>query len=144
MFGAAAATGPAKIAEMAGITTNPLESGTRLGGADLLTDGFGIPRAAGGAKRTIGWWEKRQLARNAALKLLDPEWLRDKRRHEAKYINHLDLDIAAFQSVSLAGKVAMQRERNFQQQLAYEENSIARNLQEKLWNAGFDPSFNDD
>jgi hypothetical protein len=59
-------------------------------------------------------WATREKAKISLLKMLNPKWFEQKRRMAAKNVNRLDIDIASFQSVSMAGKIAMQRERNYQ------------------------------
>lgn len=149
MFGGAAVAGPSKIAEMAGLDLDPLASGGVARMADELLPGGawgggGLKGFAGATKKAAGWWEKRQLARKAALKLFDPEWFRKKRSQEAKYVGCIDLDIAVLHSVSVAGKVAIMRKRNYQRQEQLEENAINLRLQEKLWVEAFGDDDADD
>lgn len=148
-LGGGIAAGPKKIAELAGVNLDPLANGGMAARADeLIPDGMddygqNLRSVSATSKRVAGWWEKQQLARATALKIMDPEWHREKRRQQANYIHTLDLDLAALHSVSLAGKVAIQRERNFQRQLAMEELSFSLNLQEKLWKNAFAGDYDD-
>lgn len=135
--------GPKKIADLSGVSIDPLGYGTLPQVADEIIPGgvHGYGRALGGASSTVkkaaGWWEKRQLAKNAALKLMEPAWYRDKRWQQAKYVSTIDLDISSMRSVSMAGMVAIQRQRNFDRQLALEERALAETMQEKIWEKAF-------
>lgn len=149
-LGGGIAAGPKKIAELAGINLDPLANGATAATADELIPGGvhdygrGLKSVSSASNRFSGWWEKQQLARSTALKIMDPEWYREKRRQQANYVHTLDLDLAALHSVSMAGKVAIQRERNFARQLAMEERSLNLNLQEKLWKNALGDGGGDD
>lgn len=54
-----------------------------------------------------------QITRLNALRLLNPWWREAERRRNAKSVYAIHHSIASLQSVSLAGKINMQRERNY-------------------------------
>lgn len=78
-------------------------------------------------------WQQVEYARLLALKALRPEWWEAKRRLSAYHVSALDVDIAGFQSVSMSAKLAMQRERNYEQQLAMEERSLLQRINEEAF-----------
>lgn len=124
MFGAALASGPEKVAKLAGIGIDPLNE-------TYPTSGL-VPHGPSPAESAVAYAQKRIFKFNL-LKQLNPGWFTDKRRAQAKYVGRLDLDLASMHSVSLAGKVAFQRERQFQRSLDEEGSYLKRELEEEIF-----------
>ena len=68
-------------------------------------------------------WAHKKLMKNQALRFLRPQWYIDKHRHNASYVRDLDIDLAMHKSMSLAAKIAFQKERNFQQRMSPERDN---------------------
>jgi hypothetical protein len=132
MFGAALAVGPEAVAKQAGVNLDPFALGG-VSRAGLVSGSLGaaVPDVAS----SPAFYEKQQLARIKLLKFLNPKWLQESRRDSAKYVSQIDMDLAVLRSVSLAGKVTIQRERNYQRELDREETWASHRLQERLFEA---------
>ena len=125
-LGAALAVGPETVAKQSGLSLDVFGASGLMPQPSLLSIGA---IAASGA----GAWEKKKLFQINILKTLNPEWFKAQRRENAKHVGQLDVSIAALRSVSVAGKISMQRERNYQTQMANEEKWLNFRLQERLF-----------
>lgn len=137
-FAGGIAAGPKKIAQLAGIELNPMYGGFTAATADDLIPSTGRsvgPRASSSNPKPPGFYERKGLKKLNLIKFFAPEWYTDKRRDEAKAVHYFDLDLSTMKSVSIAGKVAIQRERNFHRQLQLEEDRLNLRLQERMWTA---------
>lgn len=125
-----------KVAEQAGFSTiNKFGTGAQVYG-DLTpgpsTDDYGGRSIGDNAKKYVESQQKK-LLNLKTLKFLKPAWFEQKRRERAREVYALDLDLAAMNSMSLAAKVAIQRERNYKRYLDDEEEYITRRIKEKMF-----------
>lgn len=60
-----------------------------------------------------------------------PEWAIRQARENSKYVHRLDTDIASFRSVSLAAKISMQSERDFQERIRNIKHGDVYDLMQK-------------
>ena len=77
-------------------------------------------------------WVARAVKEAQLLQTLAPELLERKRRREAKEVRSIDPDLAALQSMSLAAKIAFQRERLYHRTLEEEAGWIDRVKEEAI------------
>lgn len=90
--------------EASGISIKPLRALT----PDNLGDLTGMKELGD----TRPWYLQRRVELEF-IKFFDPKYFIDAARRNAKEIHYIEPDILALRSVSAAGKVAIQRERNF-------------------------------
>ena len=77
-------------------------------------------------------WVARAVKEANLLRTLAPELLERKRRREAKEVRSIDPDLAALQSMSLAAKIAFQRERLYHRTIEEEAGWIDRVKEEAI------------
>jgi len=124
-----------KVAEQAGLGT----IGAFGAGGDVFgglipgaeSDEWGAKSAGDVSSYVAG--QRKKLLNLQALQFLKPDWFEEKRRSRASEVYALDMDLAAMHSMSMAAKVAIQKERNYQRALLDDEKYINRRIQEKLF-----------
>lgn len=74
----------------------------------------------------------RRLAYLNFIKTLSPAWYEEKERKRARYIEGFDLDLAANRSMSLAAKVAIQRERNYRRLNSHDRQEVRFDIEDAM------------
>ncbi len=77
-------------------------------------------------------WTARRLKELRLLKTFAPQLLEKKRRADARRVHEIDPDLAGLQSMSLAAKIAFQRERLYKRSLEEEQTWIERLEEEAI------------
>jgi len=77
-------------------------------------------------------WTARGLKELRLLKTFAPQLLEKKRRADARRVHEIDPDLAGLQSMSLAAKIAFQRERLYKRSLEEEQTWIERLEEEAI------------
>lgn len=142
LFGAALAVGPEQIAKDAGFSLDPLEGwqGSDHSLLDDIGEGIAGPDLNSVNVDPVSWEKKKKLSVLRAMRWFKPAFFEQKRRDEAKHISVLDLNIASLRSCSVAGKVAMQRELNYQKNILEEEASLKLRIEERFFDDKFGTS----
>jgi len=140
MLGAALAVKPKDVMLLTGMDTDPLAGtvthhsalvpGAKLMGLNVDTPGQGPPDSTVSGAMTAILKQKKRLTFAHALNKINPEWLKTKRRQNAKAVQQFDMDLASLHSVSLAAKVAFQRERNYEREYIEETEWMKIRLDE--------------
>jgi hypothetical protein len=116
-----------KIAKLSGWRDGDLLSPVGTDLVDTLAD-----NAPGGIGFGGESWMARAVKEAKLLRTLAPELFERKRRREAKEVRSIDPDLAALQSMSLAAKIAFQRERLYHRTLEEEAGWIDRVKEEAI------------
>lgn len=77
------------------------------------------------SKKTVERYNKK-LLKNQALRFFKPSWFVEQKRSYANNVQELDLDLATHRSMSVAAKIAIQKERNFQRYMSDESDNWMR------------------
>lgn len=110
-------------------------SGIYTGAESFTPDGPPDEIFRSGSTRPDQPWYITRRLRLEAIKLFNRGYLEEKARREAKYVRNIDPDIMALQSVSLAGKIFMQRKRQFEKEMDIDsmiEETYFREREERL------------
>lgn len=130
MIAGAVAAGPSaakSVAKQAGINLSPVAFGEIIP-MKSLSDNC-VPNSVGAS---IGKsWTETRLLRFNLLKSLRPAFFEKRHRDNARHVNRFDLDLSSLQSMSLAAKVAVQRERNYRRLIAEEEGYLNSSWEEE-------------
>lgn len=125
---AALMTNKPKVEDLAKIDMTGLDYGIPT--PSLVSGGSILHNTIAGPN---GSWNKARLAQIELLKLLNPDWFERKRRLSTRNVGRIDPDIAVHRSWSLAAKIAAQRERNYQRELAQETEWLQVNIAEEMF-----------